>query len=338
MKNAMTGDIETTMNTTNGGRFMKYTLTIAAALLALSGSALAQDYPNKPVTLVIPYAPGGSTDPLGRFMGNQLQELWGQTVVVENRPGAGGTIGAAHVSQTAPDGYTIMFTTSSYTTAPAVNKDLPYDPVTDLTAVAMPGFSPYLMVAGSNVQSDTLTEFLDEAREREMFLATAGVGSSTHFAGELFMVASGIAMAPVHYGGGGEAMLDLMGGRSDIYVGSMTAVINNVRNGQVKPIALFAAERNPALPDVETTHEHGLEGGEAGLWFGVFTSPGVPKEIVDKLNADILTVMGSEEGLAYLAQLETEPATLTPEEFAEVVRTEVEQWTALAEERGIVAQ
>ncbi len=317
---------------------MKHTLTIAAALLALTGGAVAQEFPTKPVTLVIPYAPGGSTDPLGRFLAAELQELWGQTVVVENRPGAGGTIGAAHVSQTAPDGYTIMFTTSSYTTAPAVNKDLPYDPVNDLTAVAMPGFSPYLMVAGANVKSDTLTDFLAEAKEREMFLATAGLGSSTHFAGELFSVASGIPMTPVHYGGGGEAMLDLMGGRSDIYVGSMTAVINNVRNGTVKPIALFGEERVASLPEVEATHEHGLTGGEAGLWFGVFTSPGVPKEIVDKLNTDILAVMASEKGAAFLAELETQPTTLSADEFAEVVRNEVAQWTALAEERGIVAE
>lgn len=307
-----------------------------ASVFSMTGMAVAQSYPSQQVTMIIPWGPGGSSGVLGRFLAEALQERWGQTVVVEHHPGAGSMVGSAMVAQAEPNGHTIMFTTSSYVTAPAVyGDDLPFDPVADIAPVAMPGHSPFLIVGGANVQSDTLEEFLVEARERHMFLATAGLGSSTHFAGELFSVQADLPMTAVHYGGGGEAMTDLMGGHADIYVGSTAAVISNVRNGQLKAIGFLGAERAEELPDVQTTAEVGIDGLDTSLWFGVFTTGGTPTEIIEQLNADVNAILATEAFLDILATYDTIVQTTTAQEFTELVHREIALWKDLAEERGI---
>lgn len=312
--------------------------TTAIATLMAAGPGLAQDYPTQTVTIVVPYSPAGSTDPAARFIAGELQEKWGVNVVVENRPGAGSTIGTAHVATMAPDGYTILLTTSAYTTAPAVHHDLPYDPINDLRAVAMPSSAQFVVTAGSSIQSETLDQFLEnEAAERDIFMATAGLGSSTHFAGELLVAATGMDATAVHYSGGSDAMVDLIGGRADIYVGSMTAVLGNVQAGQIKALGVLGAERARALPDVPSTEELGIEGASSGFWLGVFAPGGTSDEIVEKLNADITAVMTSEAGMAYLENLDSDVGTMSAAEFQAMIEAEIAQWTVLAAERGISA-
>lgn len=320
---------------------MKYKLTTAAAaaILMVASGASAQDFPSGTVTIVVPYSPAGSTDPFARFLAAELQDLWGVDVVVENRPGAGSTIGTAYVTTQPADGHTILVTTSAYTTAPAVYEDLPYDPLADLVPVALPSTSPFVVTAGASVESTDLTQFLaNEAATRDIFLATAGLGASTHFAGELLASATGMTVVPVHYGGGGEAMVDLIGGRADIYVGSITAVLPNVQAGQIKALAVLGSTRAEALPDTPTTVELGFPSASSGFWLGVFAPGGTPDDIVAQLNADISGIVTSEEGVAYLANLDSTPGTMSPDDFAALIAAEITQWTTLAEERGITAQ
>lgn len=311
--------------------------SMATALALATTTVMAQDYPSKTVTIVVPYSPSGSSDPVARFIANELQTKWGQTVVVDNRPGAGSTIGTAYVASAPADGYTILLTTSAYTTAPAVYDDLPYDPLA-MVPVAMPSESPFVITVGSQVKANTVEELIEEGKSRDLFLATAGLGSSTHFAGELFTGAVDMSVEPVHYKGGTEAMVDLMGGRADIYAGSITAVLGNVQGGQIRALAVMGAERAAALPDVPSTEELGIQGASSGFWLGVFAPEGTPEDIVEKLNQDITEVLASDGGQEFLAKIDSKAVAMSPAEFRELVEKEVAQWKTLAEERGIVAE
>jgi tripartite-type tricarboxylate transporter receptor subunit TctC len=317
----------------------KFVTAAGAAILAAATAGHAQEFPSDDVTIVVPYSPAGSTDPFARFLANELQEMWGVNVSVENRPGAGSTIGTAYLATQPADGHTIMVTTSAYTTAPAVYDELPYDPLNDLEPVAQPSTSPFVVTAGSSIESADLAEFLEnEAAERDIFLATAGLGESTHFAGELLAAATDMNVIPVHYGGGNDAMVDLIGGRADIYVGSITAVLPNVQGGQISALAIFGDTRSDALPDVPTTEELGIVGASSGFWLGVFAPGGTPEDIVNQLNEDISAVVTSEAGREYLGNLDSTPGTMSAAEFSDLIEAEISQWTTLAEERGISAQ
>jgi len=311
--------------------------SILTALALTTTTVVAQDYPTKTVTIVVPYSPSGSADPVARYVANELQTKWGQTVIIDNRPGAGSTIGTAYVAEAPADGHTILLTTSAYTTAPAVYDDLPYDPLA-MVPVAMPSQSQFVITVGSQVKANTVEELVEESKSRDLFLATAGLGSSTHFAGELFTAATGIKVEPVHYKGGTEAMVDLMGGRADIYAGSMTAVLGNVQGGQIRALAIMGAERGDALPDVPSTEELGIEGASSGFWLGVFAPAGTPDDIVEKLNKDIVAVLSDEKGKEFLAKLDSTGVSMSPAEFKELVDTEIAQWKTLAAERGIIAE
>lgn len=317
---------------------MKYMMTAAFAALLMAAPAAAQDYPTGPVTIVVPYSPSGSADPVARYIAGELQEKWGQPVVIENRPGAGSTIGTAYVAAAAGDGHTILLTTSAYTTAPAVYDDLPYDPIGDLRAVALPANSPFVITAGARVEAESLTDLMETAGDTQYFLATAGLGSSTHFAGELLSAAINLNVEPVHYPGGSEAMVDLMGGRADIYVGSITAVLGNVQAGQIRALGVLGAERAAALPDVPSTEELGIEGASSGFWLGVLAPRSTSDEIVNKINADMIEVLSSEKGAAFLTKLDSTLNPMSAAEFDELVEAEIEQWKVLAEQRGIKAE
>lgn len=316
---------------------MKRIIAVAAALVASAAVASAGDYPSRQVNMIVPFAAGASNDAVARYLANQLRERWGHPVVVENRPGAGSTIGTEYVARAEPDGHTLLFTSSAFATAPAVFAELPYDPLNDLIPITMVGFSQFIMVGGSNVQSDDLASFLEEAKTREIFMATAGLGSATHFAGELFIAASGVEMTPVHYRGGSELTTDLIGGRMDIYVGSLATLIGNVRNGNLKALAVMGDEPAEALPDVMTTASAGIDGASTGLWFGVFAPAGTPDDVVAKLNADINEAMASDDARAFMASLESVVRGYSQADFAAAVEREIEQWRRLAQERGIEA-
>lgn len=310
-------------------------LAVAAALLP--GLAQAQDFPNRTVTIVIPYSGGGSTDLLARALANELSQMWGQSVIVENRPGAGSMIGTAYLSQAAPDGYTLLVNTAAHSTAPAVQHDLPFDPRTDITPIGMVATSPYIAVGGAAVDAGNFAEFLAEAQARPMFFATAGVGSSSHFSAELLIQQADIPGDVVHFSGGGEAQTNLMGGHADVYISVTASVMPYVNNGQVKPIVILGEERYRLLPDVQSSAELGVSGIEIDGWVGLFGPGGMDPALVERLNADLHAALASESFRQVLANNYVDPGYGTPAEFREQVLTEMELWRNLARERNIVA-
>ncbi|WP_142846200.1 tripartite tricarboxylate transporter substrate binding protein [Telmatospirillum sp. J64-1] len=317
---------------------MKILAATALAVLAMTGTVSAQDFPSRGVTLIIPYSPGGSTDLLGRQLANELQAKWGQPVVVENRPGAGSMIGTAHLAQSAPDGHTLLLNTAAHSTAPAVQLNLPFDAEADLTPITMVATSPYVMVAGAGVEAEKFSDFLAEAKNRPMFFATAGVGSSSHFAAELLMQQGDLPADVVHYAGGGEANVALMGGHADIYISTTASVMPYVNNGQVKAVGILGGERYDLLPDVESSAENGIEGIEIDGWVGLIGPGGMDPELVARINADVNEAIQSESFQAVLEANFVRAGDTTPEQFQELVTREMALWRQLAQERNIVAQ
>lgn len=315
-------------------------LATATALIVLLAAAptVAQDFPTKTVTLVVPYGPGGSTDLLGRSLAHELQAKWGQTVVVENRPGAGSMIGTAYIAQAAPDGHTLLLNTASHSTAPAIQKDLPFDPHEGITSIMMVATSPYIMVAGPHVKSDTLAEFLADARENPKFFATAGVGSSSHFTAELMIQQADMPSDVVHFGGGGEANTALMGGHADVYISTTVSVMPYVTNGQVKAIGVLGPDRYDKLPDVQSSGENGVDGIEINGWVGLFGPGGMDPALVQSIHDDVTEAMASDAFKKVLADNYVDAGNTTPEAFKAQVEKEMQLWVDLAEQRSITGQ
>ncbi|MCL7466524.1 tripartite tricarboxylate transporter substrate-binding protein [Phaeovulum sp. NW3] len=314
-------------------------MSMALAALALAGgTAFAQDFPNKPVTIIVPYSGGGSTDLVGRQLAHELQQIWGQPVIAENRTGAGSMIGTAHVAQSAPDGYTLLVNTPAVATAPAVQKDLPFDPKADITPIGMVATSPYMAVAGAAVQSTNFKDFITEAKDRRMFFATAGVGTSSHFTEELLIQQAGIEADIVHFSSGGDAQVNLMGGHADVYISNTASVMPYVNNGQVKALVVLGSERYDLLPDVEASAEAGVAGIDVNSWVGLFGPGGMDPALVDKINADLHTALASESFQKVLSDNFVLAGKDNATEFKAQVEAEMDLWKALAEERNIVAE
>ena len=309
-------------------------LLLACALIAPS-LATAQEYPSRPVTVVIPFPPGGTNDVVGRYLADRLQEFWKQTVVVENRPGAGSAIGVAYVTRARADGYTMMFVSSSFTTNAATQKNLPFDPVKDLQPVGIVALGDQFVIAGTRVTISSLKDLQNQAKTRQIFYATTGVGANPHFAGELLNDILGIKMQAVHYRGGAPAMTDLRGGRVDLYFGTAPEVAMGVGT----PLAVMSEKRSPAFPAVPTVAEAGFPDALFGWWGGVFAPAGTPKDLVAKINQDILTVMSSKQASEFLAQQGFRPPTkMSVDQFSEFVKREIANWTSLAKKHDIVVE
>ncbi|WP_196259151.1 Bug family tripartite tricarboxylate transporter substrate binding protein [Pelagibacterium limicola] len=314
---------------------MKTIIAATLVVLAAGGAGVAQDFPNRPVTLIVPYGPGGSTDLLGRQLANELQEKWGQPVVVENRPGAGSMIGTASLAQAEPDGHTILINTAAFSTAPAVQTDLPFDAKADISPIAMIATSPYVVVGGAQVESETFAEFLAEAQARPMFFATAGVGSSSHFAAELLIQQAGIPGDVVHFSGGGEANTNLMGGHADIYISTTASVMPYVNNNQLKALGVLGEERFVLLPDFESSGENGVRGIDVDGWIGLFGPGGMSDELLDRINSDVNEVIWSEAFQGILQENFVIEGRTSAPQFKAQVEAEMDLWVRLADERGI---
>lgn len=314
---------------------MKLLMASTALFTVLATSAWSQDYPQRPVTIVVPYVAGAVTDVLARHLANGLQQEWGQPVVVENRPGGGSMVGTSHVAQSKPDGHTLLLTTSAYVTGPAVLTDMPFDPLKDLKPIGLAGYIPMVFVAGPSTDAETLTDFLDSAKSDPRFAATAGLGSTTHFTVEMLMQASSVDMDIVHYGGGGEAVIAVMGGHADIYASTPGSSLDNIKNGALRALAIAGEDRISSLPDVPSTAELGLEGVNASFWLGLLAPAGVPDELAEKINADVNSLLNSADLKNKVASIDLVPVTTTVAEFEAQVVEELGSWAALAKERGI---
>lgn len=311
------------------------TALAALALAATSLPGIAQDYPTKSVRLVVPFSPGGSVDLGARNLAEGLSQLWGQTVVVENMPGAGSQIGTAEVSQAQPDGYTLLYVSTAFATLPALKPDLPYKP-TDFIPITATGDGQFVIAAGPKVQAATFEEFVEEAKARQVFYATSGNGSSGHLISEALNLVAGLEMQPVHFKSGGESVVDVAGGRVDIYVGVLSALLPMLQEGKVRILATMGSERIDSLPDAPTLTELGYENAEFTVWWGVFAPGGTPEDIVTKINQDVSAVMTDPKYGEFMTKIGAEFIPRTPAEFSEYVLNETEFWKKVVAERGIV--
>lgn len=305
---------------------------VAAATVA--GTAAAE-YPTQPVTIVVPYGPGGGNDITARFMAEKLSNLWGQPVVVENRPGAGTAIGSAHVARSAPDGYTLLFTSVTYTTMSAVQANLPFDPREDLQPVAQVGAVPLGMATGPKTPATTMDELREAAEAGSLTYSTAGPGSINQFAAELLNQVSGMSSEPIHYSSGNEAITALMGGHVDIYFGSLLQMEPFITDGQVHGLMVTSPERSPSVPDVPTPAESGVAGAEVELWWGMFAPAGTPDETVAAINAGVQNVQAMPETQEFMAQGGARVTPISSAEFTELVHSELDKWREIAEFAGI---
>ncbi|WEX12271.1 tripartite tricarboxylate transporter substrate-binding protein [Chelativorans sp. AA-79] len=314
---------------------MKALLLAVAVALLPTPLAWSQEFPTKPVKIVVPYAPGGSGDVTGRFIAEKLSDLWGQSTVVENIPGGGGAIGTAHVTQLPADGYTLLLHAPTYAMMPALRSDLPFDSEKDLTAVTIISEAQFMLVAGPRVKAKTLQDFIAEAKTREMFAAASGPGSSTHMGAELVASATGVPLTVVFYKGGAESILDVAAGRADVSVASVTSARSFIESGELKPLATLGTKRLDFLPDVPTFHESGIDAEEI-LWWVALVAKGTPAEIVDKINADIHTVMTTPEGSTFLEKQQATHPAYSPQQSGDYILSEMAQWKKVVEARAIM--
>jgi tripartite-type tricarboxylate transporter receptor subunit TctC len=310
---------------------------LAAALVLASPAARAQTYPSRQITLIIPFAVGGSNDIVGRAIGKKLTEAWGQPVVVENRSGAGGIIGSSTVAAAPPDGYTLLLVSSTFTINPAIKKSMPFDTVRDFTPVAFIARSPLLVTASNNLPVKSAKELLALARSKpgQISYGSAGPGSINQIAAELIALSAGVKLMHIPYRGGAPALNDLLGGHVGIYVSSLPQVLQLAQNGQAKALAVTSAKRTALLPDVPTLEESGIAGFDLWSWWGIVGPAGMPANVVNALNSEIGKMLTSPELSQFLTNEGAEAEAMTPQQFGELMRLETERWIKVAHEANI---
>jgi tripartite-type tricarboxylate transporter receptor subunit TctC len=310
---------------------------LAAALVLTSSAGRAQTYPSRQITLIVPFAVGGSNDIVGRAIGKKLAEAWGQPVVVDNRSGAGGMIGAAAVAAAPPDGYTLLLVSPTFTINPAVKKNMPFDTIKDFTPVAFIARSPLLLAASNKLPVSSARELLDLARSRpgQITYASSGPGSINQISAELIGLSAGARFMHVPYKGGAPALNDLLGGHVDIYVSSLPQVLQLARSGQAKALAVTSARRTALLPDVPTLAESGISGIDLWSWWGIVGPAGMPANVVNALNSEIGKMLTSPDLSTLLSNEGAEAETMTPQQFGELMRLETERWIRVAHEANI---
>jgi tripartite-type tricarboxylate transporter receptor subunit TctC len=300
--------------------------------------AAAQDYPKRPIELVVPFVAGGTTDNIARLMAQRFSESWGQTVVVNNRAGGGSTIGTNAVAKAPPDGHTLLVTTIGFAINAGLQK-LPYDPIGDFTPIAELASLPLVLVVHASVPATNLQEFIALAKSKPggWDYASSGTGTSPHLAAEMFKSMAGIELVHVPFKGNAEAMNSLMGGHVKIYFALVPAVLQHIKTGALRAIAVTTEERLPYLPDVPTIAELGFPGYEISSWQGVFAPAGTPKDVVGKINGELVRMLNVPEIRRRILQEGADPVGSTPDAFATRVKNEITKWTKVIKTSGIQA-
>ena len=308
---------------------------IAAAITAVAavtlGSAFAQGFPSKPVHVIVPFPPGGGADALARVMGPYLTKLWGQPVIVENRPGASGHIGAEHVANAPADGYTLLMSSTASLTEKNVHR---FAPVTLVSA------SPYVITVGSKVAAHNLRELVDLAKKNpgKLSYGSSGTGAASHLSAELFKSIAGVDLLHVPYKGTGQAVTDLLAGQIDIMFAPAQTVMGHVQAGKLRALAVTSAKRAATLPELPTAAEAGVPGYEAVGWFGLLAPAATPRDLVARLSVDANKALADPEVRQKMLALGAEPSGNTPEQFASYIRGDQAKWSKLIKERGITTE
>ena len=311
---------------------------LAAALLAvIAGSAGAQTYPNKAIRIIVPYAAGGTSDILARQIGPKLTEAWGQPVLVDNRPGANGNVGAEFVAKSAPDGYTLLLTDlGGLVISASVYPKLPFNPSKDYSPVVMVSYSPHVLAVNPDVQVKDVKELVAMAKAHpgKLNFAISGIGGAPHLAGIEFAQRMGIDWTYIPYKGGADAITGVVGRQAHVLFNGMLATWPHVTGGRLRALAISAAQRVPGAPDTPTVAEQGLPGFETGSYQGVIGPAGMPRETVTKLNAELVKVLNSAEMKERFAKQGTEVRTGTPENLGSWMTTEQAKWAKVVKESG----
>lgn len=316
-------------------RFTRLAITIS--LCAASMTVFAQQYPSKPVRLVIPFPPAGATDVLGRALGQKLSESLGQTVVIENRPGAGSTIGAEQVASAPADGYTLLLASGSICISANLYKKLPFDPAKSFAPVSLVGHVPHMLVANPTVPANSVKELIALAKSKpgEMNVASQGNGTLSHMELELFKLAAGVELTHVPYKGSSNAMTDLLAGNVSMLFDSVTSSLPMVRKGQLKALGVVSPKRLTFAPDIPTITEAGVPGFDAANWFALLAPAGTPKEIVQVLNTHVARALESAELRQRLAAQGAVLESSTPVALAVLIRDDLDRWAKVVKQAGI---
>ena len=301
---------------------------LALAAFTFAATCAAQSFPSRPVTIVVPFPPGGGTDALARIMQPTLGAMWKQPLIVENKPGAAGAIGGDYVVQSKPDGYTLLMSSTAGITAKNVDK---------LAPITLVSASPYVVVVNAKVPVASIRELVEYARRNpgKLTFGSSGTGAASHLAAELFKSMAKVEMLHVPYKGTGQAVTDLVGGQIDVMFSPAETVMQHVQAGRLKALAVTSARRFAALPNLPTVAEAGVPGYEALGWFGLFAPAATPKDLVARISADANKVLADSEVKQKMLAAGAEPSGDTPEEFGRFVHSEMDKWNRLMKERGI---
>ena len=318
-------------------------LACAALLVAATGGAQADPaaaYPSKPIRLIVPFASGGGTDVTARAIAQKLTEAWGQPVVVDNKPGANGTIGVDIAAKAAPDGYTLTMISSSHTVNVSLYRSLPYDLVRDLAPITQATTQPYALVVTPSLPAKSVAELvaLAKAKPGTLNYGSSGIGGLSHLSGALFASLAGIKLTHIPYKGGAPAMTDVIGGQIDMLFSTLLQSHAHIEAGKLRALAVTTARRSPASPQLPTMIEAGVPGFEVSGWYGVLAPAGTPPAIVAKLNREMVRILHLPSVRAHLATDGSEPVGSTPDEFAAHIRSEIAKWRRVVADAGIKAE
>ncbi len=315
-------------------------LALAACTLAGAATVHASTYPSRPIRLIIPYAVGGSTDQTGRLMAKSLSERLGQAVVVENRAGAGGTLGQDFAAKAAADGYTLLFSAAGpLTVTPHTYAKLGYDPVKSFEPIALVATQPLLLAVKPDLRADSVAELIAQAKANpgKLSYGSFGNGSAAHLAGEYFKALTGVDMVHVPYKGSGPALVDLVAGQIDLMFDVFSTSAPLVKAGKLRALAITATERSPQFPQVPTMQQAGVAGFEAGTWFGLLAPAGTPRAVIDKLSAAVNAALGEKELQETLASQGASVRGGTPEQFRSYFLAEYDKWGRIVKSAGVTA-
>jgi tripartite-type tricarboxylate transporter receptor subunit TctC len=315
-------------------RLLSGALLVLAA--ATAGTSFAQTYPSKPVRIIAPFAPGGGTDFIARLIAQKLTERIGQQVIVENKPGAGGNLGAEFAVKSPPDGYTLLLIAGSYTVNPSLYR-LSFDPVNDISPIVQLSQGPFVVAVHPSVPAKTLKELIDYARREpdKLSYASAGSGSITHLASELFMQMANIRVVHVPYKGTGPALNDTIAGNTQLIFGSVATTLQFIKSGRLRGLAVTTPQRIPAAPDLPTVAEAGVPGYEVVLWHGLVGPKGLPSAVVERINQAANDALKSKDVADLLATDGVAPAGGAPETFRALIKADIERWSKVVKQANI---
>ena len=318
---------------------MRFWWLVGLALVSTGLGAAERAYPSKPIRLVVPFPPGASNDSIARTVGQKLAEALGQQVVIDNRAGAGGSIGAAILARAPADGYTLMASSTSYATNAAVQPALPFDPLADVAGVAMIGRGPMMVVVWPGVPAHSIKELLAFARSQPQRVnyTSSGVGSAPHLATELFNRLSGVELVHIPYKGLGPAMIDMVAGRAHVLIASLPSVLPHVKANRLRGLAVTGAQRSSFVPGMPTVSESGVPGYTSEQWWALFAPARTPEAVIRRLNAETRKLIAGDDMRLVLESAGAEPADMSPRELDAHVKNEIAKWRRVAKEGGIKA-